>query len=78
MVRIQLDQVQLVHEVLLDKRVNKEPLVSAFRVKSDHVVNLVFLVKLVYQSRVTSVRLVNLVSVSKLALHKLKYPSWLP
>jgi len=68
----QLDQVQLVHEVFLDRRVTKEPLVSAFRVKSDHVVNLVSLVRLVYQSRVTSVRLVNLVSVSKLVLHKLK------
>lgn len=64
--------------MLLEQRVTKEPQVSAFRVKSDRKVNLVSLVKLAFQSRVTLVRLEKLVSVSKLALHKLKYPLWLP
>lgn len=44
-----LEQVQLVHEVHLEQRVTKEPLASAFRVKSVHVVSLVSLVKLVFQ-----------------------------
>lgn len=74
----QLEQVQSVHEVHLEQRVTKEPLASAFRVKSVLVVNLVSLAKPVFQSRVTSVQLVKLESASKLALHKLKYPSWLP
>jgi len=44
-----LEQVQLVHEVHLDKRVIKEPLASAFRVKSVQLVSLVSLVKLVFR-----------------------------
>merc|ERR1712037_125044 len=74
----QLDQVQSVHVVLLEPRVTKAPLASAFRVKPVHKVHLVSLVKLVFQSRVTSEQLVKPESANKLALHKLKYPSWLP
>ena len=44
-----LVQVLSVHEVHLEQRVTKEPLASAFRVKSVHKVNLVSLVKLVFQ-----------------------------
>merc|ERR1712157_292848 len=74
----QLDQVQSVHVVLLEPKVTKAPLASAFGVKPVLKVHLVSLVKLVFQSRVTSEQLVKPEFASKLALHKLKYPSWLP
>ena len=52
----QLDQVQSVHVVLLEPRVTKAPLASAFRVKPVLKVHLVSLVKLVFQ--VSFIRLV--------------------